>query len=43
MSAWNELILSGPLSETAARIVAARAAARDRHGWIMDIYILRRA
>ncbi len=39
----NELILSGPLSETAARIVAARAAARDRHGWIMDIYILRRA
>lgn len=39
----NELILSGPLSETADRIVAARAAARASHGWIMDIYILRRA
>lgn len=36
----DELILSGPLSETAGRIVATRAAARERHGWIMDIYIL---
>lgn len=38
----NELILSGPLAGTADRIVAARAEARERHGWIMDIYILRR-
>lgn len=34
---------SGPLAETAARIVARRAAARAEHGWIMDIYLLRRA
>lgn len=34
---------SGPLAEAAARIVARRAAARAEHGWIMDIYLLRRA
>jgi precorrin-6A synthase len=39
----DELTLSGPLAETAERIIATRAAARERHGWIMDIYILRRA
>ncbi len=39
----DELVVSGPLAETAGRIVATRAAARERHGWIMDIYILRRA
>lgn len=39
----DELIISGPLAETAGRIIATRAAARERHGWIMDIYILRRA
>ena len=38
----NELILSGPLPEVAERIVAARANARAQHGWIMDIYVLRR-
>jgi len=39
----NELILSGPLAETCERIIAARAAARSSHGWIMDIYLLRKA
>jgi len=32
----------GPLAEVGPRIVAARAAARAAHGWIMDIYLLRR-
>jgi precorrin-6A synthase len=39
----EEIILAGPLAETGARIVATRAQARERHGWLMDIYILRRA
>ena len=38
----NQIILSGPLAEVGARIVEARAAARARHGWIMDSYILKR-
>lgn len=33
---------SGPLAEAGPRIVQARAAARRQHGWIMDIYLLRR-
>jgi precorrin-6A synthase len=38
----HEIIFSGPLAEIAATIVAARAEARNRHGWIMDSYILTR-
>jgi precorrin-6A synthase len=38
----NQVILAGPLRDVAGRIVATRAEARARHGWIMDIYILRR-
>lgn len=38
----EQILLSGPLSTTTAQIIAARAAARVRHGWIMDIYILSR-
>ena len=38
----EQVILSGPLETTAAKIIAARAEARAKHGWIMDIYILRR-
>jgi len=38
----EEITLSGPLAELAARIIETRAEARARHGWIMDIYILRR-
>ena len=37
-----EILDAGPLAEAGPRIVAARAAARERHGWIMDIYLLRR-
>lgn len=39
----EEIILSGPLAAMANRIVDTRARARADHGWIMDIYILRRA
>lgn len=38
----EEIILSGPLAETGAAILERRAAARQAHGWIMDIYVLRR-
>jgi precorrin-6A synthase len=38
----QQIIFSGPLAETGARIVEARAEARQRHGWIMDCYILKR-
>lgn len=38
----DELLVSGPLPEVAARIEDVRAAARARKGWIMDTYLLRR-
>lgn len=38
----EQVLESGPLAEAGPRIVAARAEARDRHGWIMDTYLLRR-
>ncbi len=38
----DEIVLSGPLADVSDRIVTTRAEARARHGWIMDIYILRR-
>ena len=38
----DQIILSGALSEVGPAIIAAREAARRRHGWIMDIYLLRR-
>jgi len=38
----HEHLIAGPLADVAARIVADRAALRDRHSWIMDIYLLRR-
>ena len=39
----NEISLSGPLADMADKIIHARAAARAQHGWIMDIYLLRRS
>ncbi|TVR09180.1 MAG: precorrin-6A synthase (deacetylating) [Salinarimonadaceae bacterium] len=39
----NQILEQGPLAEAGPRIVAARAAARERHGWIMDTYLMRRA
>ena len=38
----EQIICEGPLSKVSAQIVEMRAQARARHGWIMDIYILRR-
>ena len=39
----EEITLSGPVAEIGNKIVEQRQAARSVHGWIMDIYILRRA
>jgi precorrin-6A synthase len=39
----NELLMSGTVGEVGERIVAMRAQARARHGWIMDTYLLRGA
>ncbi|ARE39598.1 Precorrin-6A synthase [Rhodovulum sp. P5] len=39
----NEITFSGPLADTGPRIIDAREQARAAHGWIMDIYLLRRA
>lgn len=39
----NQILLSGPLAEMADRITQTRAKARADHGWIMDIYLMRRA
>jgi precorrin-6A synthase len=38
----DELLISGPLDEVADEIRRVRAEARERHGWIMDTYLLRR-
>lgn len=38
----EQVIDQGPLAEAGPRIVKRRAAAREAHGWIMDIYLLRR-
>lgn len=38
----EQIILSGRLGDIADKIVKTRSAARKTHGWIMDIYILRR-
>ena len=39
----EEIILEGPLQAVAPKIVETRARAREDHGWIMDIYLLRRS
>lgn len=38
----DEIIIAGRLGEVREEIVAARRAARERHGWIMDTYLLRK-
>ena len=38
----DEILLSGPVEETREEIARVRAEARERHGWIMDTYLLRR-
>ncbi|CAN5306363.1 precorrin-6A synthase (deacetylating) [soil metagenome] len=37
----DQLLISGTVGEVGAQIVETRAAARERMGWIMDIYLLR--
>ncbi|QCB42885.1 precorrin-6A synthase (deacetylating) [Sphingomonas sp. PAMC26645] len=39
----QQALIAGPLDDVADEIVQARAILRRRHGWIMDIYLLRRA
>ena len=39
----EQILIAGPLDEVGPAIVAARAQARTEQGWIMDIYLLRRA
>ena len=38
----EELLVSGPLADRSAEILSIREEARANHGWIMDIYLLRR-
>jgi precorrin-6A synthase len=42
LSTPDEVLISGPLEEVADQITEARAVLRERHGWIMDTYLLRR-
>ena len=39
----NQICLSGPLVDCADNIIKTRAKARADHGWIMDIYLLRKS
>jgi precorrin-6A synthase len=39
----DELLVAGPLAAVADQIRRVRAEARERKGWIMDTYLLRRA
>ncbi|MDD1519015.1 MULTISPECIES: precorrin-6A synthase (deacetylating) [Bradyrhizobium] len=38
----DQILMSGALTDVGSRIAAARQDARERHGWIMDSYILKR-
>ncbi|WP_202918386.1 precorrin-6A synthase (deacetylating) [Streptomyces cavernae] len=38
----DEILASGPIAEAGPRIERMRAEARERKGWIMDTYLLRR-
>jgi precorrin-6A synthase len=37
----NELLVTGTVGDAGEHIAAIRAEARERHGWIMDTYLLR--
>jgi precorrin-6A synthase len=39
----DEILITGRVADVGDRIAAEREAARQRHGWIMDTYLLRRA
>ena len=38
----EQIILTGPVADIGPKIVSTREQARATHGWIMDIYLLRR-
>ena len=38
----DEILISGRLADVRDEIEARREQARQRHGWIMDCYLLRR-
>ena len=38
----HEALVAGPLAEAAPRITALRPKLRARHGWIMDVYLMRK-
>jgi precorrin-6A synthase len=38
----HETLIHGPLAQAAPQIAAERAALRERHGWIMDVYLMRK-
>jgi precorrin-6A synthase len=38
----QQALIAGPLAAVSRQIIATRAALRAEHGWIMDIYLLRR-
>ncbi|HVY51933.1 MAG TPA: precorrin-6A synthase (deacetylating) [Devosia sp.] len=38
----DELLVAGPVAEVKDEIARLRSAARARHGWIMDTYLIRR-
>lgn len=38
----EEILIHGPLADLASQIIETRAKARADHGWIMDIYLLKR-
>jgi precorrin-6A synthase len=39
----DELLVAGTVGGVGEQIVTERAEARERHGWIMDTYLLRSA
>jgi precorrin-6A synthase len=39
----EEVLIHGPLAQVSDRILTTRARLRAEHGWIMDIYLLRRS
>jgi precorrin-6A synthase len=38
----QEVLAAGPLGRTGSHIATLRARERDRNGWIMDIYLMKK-
>src|SRR5207237_632061 len=39
----DEILISGPIPEVMHQIEQTRSEARERHGWIMDTYLIRKS